>query len=142
MPMRQVIGLGLLLLGLAACAAAPETPPPLDGTRWTLRSADGGALAPHAGTSGITLRFEGERLSGYGGCNQYGGSFRLEQGNLSVDPVTATKRACVGSGNESEQAWFALLSSPLRLEHEADALRIIAADGSVLHFAPDLSPDD
>lgn len=120
---------------LGACAASPEAPLDLGGTQWTLASADSGPLAPFAASSGVTLQFEGDRLAGYGGCNQYSGSYALEGTRLTAGPVAATKRGCMGDGNTIEHAWFAVLAAPMQVAREADALVLTTADGAKLRFS-------
>jgi heat shock protein HslJ len=119
---------------LGACAASPGTPLQLGGTQWTLASADSGPLAPFAATSGVTLQFEGDRLAGYGGCNQYSGPYTLEGSKLSAGPVAATKRGCMGDGNTIERAWFEVLAAPMQVERDGDALVLTASDGAKLRF--------
>lgn len=120
----------------AACAAAPGAQAPLPGTSWKLASADRGPLAARAAGSGITLAFDAGRMSGHGGCNQYGASYTVEGEQLRPGPVVATKRACIGAGNEVEAAWFAQLAQPLAYSHRDGRLVLRGADGTELGFVP------
>jgi heat shock protein HslJ len=120
-------------LALGACATA-GTSVSLDGSRWQLASADKGALAsPSAKT--VTIEFTADRASGYGGCNQYSGSYTLVDGKLTVGPVMATKRGCMGDGNTIESAWFDALSQPLEVSQANGKLQLRAADGTTYEFA-------
>ena len=121
---------------LAACAAAPDAMPPLPGSKWKLASADRGPLAPLAADSGVTLAFEAERLAGYGGCNQYNGSYSIDGEALKIGPVISTKRACLGPGNEAEAAWFAFLAQPVAFAHEDGALILRGSDGTEFRLVP------
>ena len=124
----------LPLLMLAACATTASPPPALEGTRWRLTSADGGPLAlPEA--QQVTAEFSADRIAGYGGCNQYSGSYTREGDTLTIAPVVATKRGCMGPGNEIEQAWFALLAEPVQVARDGDAL-VLRGGGAVLRFVP------
>jgi heat shock protein HslJ len=123
---------GIVLL--AACASAPEAMPPLPGTQWKLADVDSGPLATLAADSGVTLAFEAERLAGYGGCNQYSGSYSIDGETLEVGPVIATKRGCIGTANDAEAAWFAVLAQPVGVAYADEALILRGSDGSVLRF--------
>lgn len=120
---------------LAACANAPGSALKLGGTTWHLVSAEKGVLAKHARGSGVTLEFGADRVSGYGGCNTYSGAYTFNAGKLKVAPVSATKRGCMDSANETERAWFAALSAPLTVTQRADGLELRTADGVLLRFA-------
>jgi heat shock protein HslJ len=115
---------------LGACAASPETPLELDGTQWTLASADAGPLASLAAKSEVTLNFEAARIAGYGGCNQYSGSYTLQGTTVTVGPVSATKRGCIGDGDVIERAWFAVLGAPFTVERSGETLTVRGADGT------------
>lgn len=125
---------------LGACAASPGAPLELGGTHWTLATADSGPLAPFAASSGVTLQFESDRLAGYGGCNQYSGSYTLEGSKLTAGPVAATKRGCMGDGNTIERAWFAVLAAPMQVERDGDALVLTASEGAKLRFGAGAKP--
>lgn len=132
--MRCASALGLVLL--AACASAPEAQAPLPGTKWKLAAADRGPLASLAADSGITIAFEADRLSGNGGCNQYSGNYSIEGATLKIGPVVATKRACVGSGNDAERAWFAVLAQPVAHARADGTLVLRESDGAEYRFVP------
>lgn len=133
-------GLSLVAVALAAgCAAAPQVPPELAGTQWTLARAEAGVLAQLAPSSGVTLQFESDRLAGYSGCNQYSGSYTLRGDVLTAGPIGATKRACAGDANTIERAWFDLLASPLLVQLGSGRLKL-HTDGLVLEFDPGVKP--
>jgi hypothetical protein len=65
----------------------------LDGTRWRLVRLD--AATPVPAGAGIELRFEGERVTGSGGCNSFGADvLGGDRDGLEIGPVEATRRAC------------------------------------------------
>jgi heat shock protein HslJ len=131
-----------LLAGLAltACATAPEPTPVLEGTHWTLASANQGGLTTLAPSSGITLSFAADAMSGYGGCNQYRAGYSLADGVLTAAAVAATKRLCPGDASDAESVWFALLGGPLTLDATAEALELRSTDGTVVRFAKGTPP--
>jgi heat shock protein HslJ len=130
-----ILGFALLSL-LAACAAAPGSAVSLVGTRWELQSADRGILSSKATSSGVTLEFAADRVSGYGGCNRYSSSYQLSGANLQLGSVVATKRGCMGDANAIESAWLSLLATALVVDASGGRLQLRAADGTELVFAP------
>ena len=60
-----------------------------------------------------TLDFDREgRLTGSGGCNRYGATYRIRGPELVIGPMRSTRRACVGAGaNELENRFFSLLGA-------------------------------
>lgn len=125
---------------LAACANGPGKAMELNGTTWHLVAADAGVLARHAPNSGVTLEFAADRVNGYGGCNRYSGGYTLSAGTLTVAPVAATKRGCMGDANEIERAWFAALASKLTVTQEGGELQLRTADGALLRLASGPAP--
>lgn len=90
---------GAWILLVLACAQSRESrqveadkPPALDGTEWIVTSLNG--QRPFAG-SNITLSFEGGTISGYDGCNWYGGSYAASDTTLEFGPAESTQRKCV-----------------------------------------------
>jgi putative lipoprotein len=101
----------LVALGCAPAgdSARPLGPVALEGTEWALVSLHG--RPPLAG-SRITLEVEGRTVGGYSGCNWYGGTYRSEEGELEVDEIQSTARACeVPDLMEQESRYHAALAS-------------------------------
>lgn len=113
---KVIIGLGLLVLGVAAVwtiysssnpapvtdqtpAANPTMPPAtgespsLIGTVWTANSVSG---QPVIANTSITAQFDDQgRLTGSDGCNSFSGSYTLAGSALTIDPAMAsTEMAC------------------------------------------------
>jgi heat shock protein HslJ len=128
------------LLMLTACAATTaNTPMHLAGTSWKLASASGGALAiPEA--SAVTMEFSAERAAGHSGCNQYSGPYTLRGSTLTLGPVVATKRACIGPGGQVEAAWFAALAKPIEVSMAQDELRLVTGAGETLRLRAATKP--
>jgi len=57
----------------------------------------------------ISLDWQQGRVSGSGGCNQFGAAYRLEGDRVIVDPLQSTRRACKGPIMEQEARFFAVL---------------------------------
>lgn len=64
----------------------------LIGPEWVLQRISGND--PIDGTS-ITLQFGGDRLSGFGGCNHYGGSYEIEEDTILVPEIESDDQACL-----------------------------------------------
>jgi len=148
------------LLALAACAATPsETVAPVAeaapevaapevatrdayaGTSWKLVEADGGPLQADAIGSGVTMLFSDGKVSGYGGCNRYIGSYAVEDGKLVFGPIASTKMLCRGAKDEAERAFHAWLQQPLERVIDAADLRLRGEkDGITLVFVADAVP--
>lgn len=60
----------------------------------------------------VTVRFDGKgRVSGVGHCNRFSGIYALTGERLSVGSVVATRRACMGSALQAEQAFLRALET-------------------------------
>jgi heat shock protein HslJ len=86
----RILVLVTLLGAIGACAAdapASGSAPP------------GGTTPALVGTS-WTVTFDGDRVSGSGGCNQFGGSYRADTstGQLLVHDLVATSVGCLQAG--------------------------------------------
>jgi heat shock protein HslJ len=59
----------------------------------------------------VTALFEGGRVAGRGGCNQYTGPFMVEDGSLDVatGPLVSTRMACALPAMEVENRYLAAL---------------------------------
>jgi heat shock protein HslJ len=134
----------LLAALLVACAPATPSPVPtsaLEGTDWALLSLNGQALLE--GTH-ISIRFKAGELSGFAGCNAYGGGsdsggyVATDDGTLTVSQTAITLMACLSPEGvmEQEQAYIEALRSAARYRLADDRLEIRDAAGeTILVFA-------
>lgn len=111
----------------------------LEGTPWTLESFIEGETVSSliAGTT-ITLQLEAGRMTGSAGCNNYGGSYTLEGGELTVNELVWTEMACMDPEGvmEQEQRYLSILNNATRLELEGGQLTLRTPDGRGLVFTP------
>jgi len=100
-PFAAITLILLLMAALAACNGGvelSEKQPPLVDTEWRLTSLNGHDLIP--GTY-ISLTFDDESLSGFAGCNFYGGGpdggayTATAQKTLSISQIAITAMACL-----------------------------------------------
>jgi heat shock protein HslJ len=127
-PLRAaaVLGLVVVLGSLPACswtyndtkvatAGLPDVQESLEAQRWVL-DPEHSSLEP-APTTEVTLEFDDGTLSGAAPCNQYFGSWTLDDHTLTIEPIGGTLRACVeDDADAAEAAYFAALEG----DHEVD----------------------
>jgi heat shock protein HslJ len=124
----------LLGLGLSGCAEmgipAFEL---LDGTEWTLVSMDG---KPTIQGANVTAEFRGEQVSGYSGCNWYGGEYSLQLGTITVKEIIETARLCERPAGVMEQGtkFLEAMRGAERYLAAGGLLQIESADGTTLVF--------
>jgi heat shock protein HslJ len=122
-----------ILVMLVACGLTSGDP--LNGTTWELYSIGQYSPIPDSTT---TIRFEGGQVSGLGGCNQYGGAYKVSAQTLSFRALYMTEMACTSPGGEMEQesAYLKLLGEAQRFEVTAGRLQVYGSDGEALTFVP------
>ena len=79
-------------------------------TRWRLREARGTEITIKEGTTPPFLQLTGEQnlVQGFGGCNNFRGSYRLEGNSLTFSQVAATMKMCLDNMDQ-EQLFFTVL---------------------------------
>ena len=147
--MRILHGLLFIVLVIftVSCGVAPATEP-LNGSNWTLTQLNGHTLL--AG-SHIEIIFDAHDFSGFGGCNAYGGSYRVQGAKFTVaEGVETTDMYCeVPEGvSEQEQAFYQALTKSAAYQLVGRQLEIMDQTGEViLLFVHDqksglVNPDD
>ena len=124
---------GTTVLRLRAAAA-----PGLIGTLWVatgVNNGRGGVVSSVAlETARVTATFADDgRITGFGGCNGFGGSYTLDGGSMQIGPVTATRKACIepeGVG-DIESWYFAALERVATWSIGEDRLQLRDADGAL-----------
>lgn len=96
------------------------------GTTWVL---DGGSAgATPAATHAITLRFDGDRVSGSAGCNDFAGKLTATgPGAFNLGPLRVTRRACAPRVMESEERFLGELRAASRYGFRMGRLALSAA---------------
>jgi heat shock protein HslJ len=74
--------------------------------------------------SAVNATFESGRISGYAGCNWYGGDYELKGNNLSITRLFSTERWCGEFTNKIEQEYLTALRDAESYEIEGGKLRI------------------
>jgi heat shock protein HslJ len=84
----------------------------LNGTSWNLLELN--YEEPPLADSEVTISFQGNQISGSGGCNNYNSGFSLSEDNpfiITIDPIVSTKKACPEPILNQEDAYFNILES-------------------------------
>ena len=143
LPLRLVAVVILSLVAVAcstspgASGPAPSSPvaaPTLAGTEWQLVAIDG--RQPPAG-SRLTLELAADRVTGNGGCNEFGGAYTFDPatGTLAIGDLVSTKRACVEPAlNDLEQAYLTALDGATSVALDSTGRLVLAGGGGQLIF--------
>jgi heat shock protein HslJ len=135
---------GRFLSGCCRVSATSKAGTPmtsLDGTGWRLKELPGiepGALAKLGRP--VAVRFEAGRASGYAGCNNFTGGYKLEGDRLFFGPVAATQMACPEPGSSIEQAFHRALQGTWRVEVAGNDLTARTDSGATLRFVREAPP--
>ena len=113
----------------------PAESVPLEGTTWELKLTwDGDRWVPVIPLSSVTAQFEGDQISGTGGCNSYGAAIEREDNQLTIDTVEATEQACSDPNGvmDQESVYFSQLSSVVGYTVVGGTLALLNADGEAI----------
>lgn len=117
---------GKLLLTYAAGAANP-----LVGS-WSVTGYNNGKTAVVSPIPGSTLNavFTADlQASGFAGCNDYSGPYKLDGSSLTVGPLVSTKKACDQAVMDQEAQFLAALETPTTVETSGGIVTLRAANG-------------
>jgi heat shock protein HslJ len=141
-----------LALALAACSSAPPPSGPgpgdLTGTKWEMTRWQEGERTlrpiPHAETGDpLTLAFGQNAgkpsLSGFAGCNQFNGGYKMTGDRLEAGSLAVTKKACeTTQRTQIETDYLAALDDGVSVTRDTSTtppeLRLKLANGQLLVF--------
>ena len=108
----SIVTCGFLLVAvlvLSACGSGEsEDPKALTGVEWALTASS--LSSADLGAAGITASFDGTRVAGFSGINQYSGTYAAgKDGSFKVSAVVSTQMAGPAPLMASEQAYLKLL---------------------------------
>lgn len=110
----------------------PAEQPGLSGTRWLLTDLNG--AAPIAGRA-PTLEFGADgQATGNGGCNQYFGSYAIDNDTLNFGQLGSTMMGCEGPVMQQEASFLQALGSAAIFTVAGDTLTITTAADATLVF--------
>ena len=122
--------LGLLLVGTAVsgCGSCEGNDGAVEDLTWVLqyyRDTEGETKAVPADVRANAV-FAADEVSGSSGCNSYQGPARISGSSMEIGPLATTKKTCLPSVMEIEQAYLANLESAatfsVPVEDEASSL--------------------
>ncbi len=135
----------------ATAPVVPELGPTLVAYRWRLESAVDAsgqsiaALFPDPANP-LGLDFNDGQVGVSGGCNRIGAGYQLVEGStLQLGPSRSTMMACLPPLDAADKAISAVFAGALQAQLEGEpgtpALRLTAADGSILQFTGTPTPE-
>lgn len=134
--------LGLVLFANSKIDAAVSYSVPkeisLDSSRWKLVSihSENGIMKLSGVNAFIKFNKESGRVSGKGGCNNFGGSFKSNGDSLTMDHIFSTKMYCEQI-QKTEDLFFNLLQSVNHFEIKDSLLLLYKSDELLLEFSQD-----
>lgn len=111
---------------------SPAAAAPFEGTTWELHFVwDESFWAPTLAESKPTAIFQGEQLSGSGGCNSYSATVAMTDNRMTIGPAAATMMACTEPEGvmDQEAAYFAGLEAVAGYEQLGNLLLLLNDEG-------------
>ncbi|MEI8408211.1 MULTISPECIES: META domain-containing protein [unclassified Kribbella] len=104
---------------------------PLDGIRWKLVTTitNGDLFHYHHRAEEAWVTFDGDRLTGWTGCNELSGTVTRSTSELTFTDVVTTDRAPIGQTAEVETAILTTLSANVTYAIDHNRLTLIAPTG-------------
>jgi heat shock protein HslJ len=129
----------LVVSGAVVCAAlvwagcgggtSGTDPKALEGVEWTL--VESSMSSVDLGAAGITANFDGEKIYGFSGVNQYGGPYTAkDDGTLEIGELASTMMAGPEPLMKAEQAYLELLKGCDGYQVEGDTLTLLTGEKS------------
>lgn len=112
----------------------PTTLQDLEAERWVL---DGAASTPVVDAGTATLAFEDERVHGSAPCNTFAGPFEVDDDELSIGPLAATRRSCEDERMAAEAVVLGALEAVEQVDVDDDRLVLTGADATLVFDAAD-----
>lgn len=100
----------------------------LEETHWVLVTIEDKPVADAAGRAGPFLVLDSGSVSGLGGCNRFGGGYRLRGDSLTFGQLAATMMACM-EGMETEAAFMRMLPEVRRWKIDKNRLEFFDTSG-------------
>ncbi len=111
--------------------AAPDNSVPIGGYRLVSFTDNGFQTRP---ASALTLDFDGQRASGFAGCNNFGGSYVARQNVLRFGALATTRKACPGNLGGLESQYLKLLRRVNRFELSGQTLTLFSGSADRLVY--------
>ena len=118
-----------MIIGLCSCNQTTDALVSLDGTHWKLQTLNGSNPVTD---SYISLYFRNQQISGFSGCNQYGGQYTQEAGKLQISGIQSTLIGCSKEINDQETVYDAALTKVISYSYNNGKLTCADASGKAL----------
>jgi heat shock protein HslJ len=117
------------------CSGAPVATPALqiEGVTWRAVEVDGQPTIPGLQP---TVAFDGDHLSGFGGCNSFSGAVAIADGVVEVGEIRATLKTCDGPGGEAEVQFMRALVSASTVAPADGGQLLIDGSGGAIRLEP------
>jgi heat shock protein HslJ len=135
---RILLGVAATVLILVGCSyQGPKTSPDggttLTNTYWKLLSIDGAEVVTAEGAREAHLILRPDfRVTGFGGCNNFSGTWLEEEDQLSIGPLMSTLMACDEAAYERDL--LANLNGRIFADIEGEILTVLGSNGSEMIF--------
>lgn len=139
----SLVSLLAFALLLPSCADdAPGAGERIQGVTWIIDRASTERLEPEAPAEArATIRFEDdEEMGGSAFCNLYGGTYRLDGDELTIEVGAMTEMACDEPVMSMESAFVAFLGAVRSFRAEGDRLTLMSDDLEVTFDAEQPEP--
>lgn len=131
----------LLASETPAMSVRTELPMPLEATTWHLTGLTDTDQDKLEGLENpVWIRFEAGRISGFSGCNNFMGSYGLDNDQVILEQFAGTLMACQEPAGSIENSFRAALGGTLRYEITGGELKLTAASGKIITFEPAPEP--
>jgi heat shock protein HslJ len=119
---------------LAGCCRVVAGSDGIEGRRWQLAAIEGIEADLAAARAPITVRFDGGRIEGFGGCNVFTGGYSHDAGSLTIGPLAGTMMACAPGPMALETAVLRALAGTFHVEVSGRGMTLASQPGPVLIF--------
>ena len=129
---RQIIPIIIALTVLLSACQSQHPQDSLIGSAWSLSQLNGHSLLTG---SHIEMEFDRDTLSGYGGCNFYGGQYQVSRDRfILIEGVDSTAMGCLtpeGVGDQESEYFRALIEAD-RYMLVGNRLELLDSNGDIL----------
>ena len=131
MRLKLVLAGATIAVAVSGCslvepASVETSKAELIGSTWLAEDIDGGGVIDNA-QSTLVFGTDG-RVSGRGGCNQYGGAVTLKGASMIVDQVFSTKMACTAPALMEQETRFLNALQATR-SYRVEGTKLVLVDG-------------
>lgn len=122
-----------LILTLTSCGTVPATVSTNLNGEWKLQNDNSSETGMSDEPLSIAFDVqEAGKITGFGGCNYYGGNYSKVESGITFSEVYSTKRACPDLDDENR--FFELLNKTDRFEIKGNNLYFYQDNLLLLHF--------